>query len=189
MIDDAARGGGCGAADLGDGHGAVDAALHGDRPDDRHIVVLDLIGGPIGVAAAESLAGRGVVHLVTQDNVAGNELARTGDLAPANVRLQQAGIHIERRSIVRAVRATDSADDAESDEPVEVELEDRFSGERRVIRARLVVDAGFRLPDETLWDATGRTHARAGDCVAPRTVHEAILDGRRAILDLEGGDP
>ena len=44
--------------------------------------------------------------------VAGNELARTGDLAPANVRLQQAGVLIERRSIVRAVRATESVDDA-----------------------------------------------------------------------------
>ena len=72
-------------------------------------MVLDPIGGPIGVAAAESLAGRGIVHLVTQDNVAGNELARTGDLAPANVRLQQAGVHLERRSIVRAVRATSRA--------------------------------------------------------------------------------
>ena len=29
--------------------------------------------------------------LVTQDNIAGNELSRTGDLAPANVRLQQRG--------------------------------------------------------------------------------------------------
>lgn len=186
-IDDAALRWTFTAADLSDGHDVLDARQVGLQPDDRHFVVLDPIGGPIGVAAAESLTSRGAVHLVTQDNIAGNELARTGDLAPANVRLQQAGVSIERRSLVRAVRATDTVDDPEADEQVEVELEDRFSGERRTIGARLVIDAGFRLPDESLWDATGRVHTRVGDCVAPRTVHEAILEGRRAVLNLEGG--
>ena len=33
------------------------------------------------------------------DQIAGNELSRTGDLAPANVRLAQRGALIERRSI------------------------------------------------------------------------------------------
>ena len=53
---------------------------------------------------------------MTQDNIAGNELSRTGDLAPANVRLQQRGAVIERRTIVRAVRPAaangSSAEDA-----------------------------------------------------------------------------
>ena len=40
--------------------------------------------------------------LVTQDHIAGNELARTGDLAPANVRLAQAGVRIERRTLLRS---------------------------------------------------------------------------------------
>ena len=131
-------------------------------PDHGPVAVLDPIGGPIGVALAEQLGGRAV--LVTQDNVAGNELARTGDLAPANVRLQQQGVQIERRSVVRAVRAG------------AVEVEDRFSGERRDLAAAAAVDCGHRLPDEPLAHAD----ARAGDCVAPRTIHEAILEGRRA---------
>jgi 2,4-dienoyl-CoA reductase (NADPH2) len=124
--------------------------------------VFDPIGGPIGVAMAEDLADRAV--LITQDNIAGNELSRTGDLAPANVRLQQRGVRIERRSLLRAVHAD------------EVELEDRFTGERRRVAAVAVVDCGYRLPDEPRGDAT----LRAGDCVAPRTLHEAILEGRRA---------
>ena len=40
--------------------------------------------------------------LITQDQIAGNELSRTGDLAPANVRLAQRGVRIERRD--RAAR-------------------------------------------------------------------------------------
>jgi 2,4-dienoyl-CoA reductase (NADPH2) len=43
-----------------------------------------------------------------------------------------------------------------------------------------VVDCGFRLPDEPMPGVS----AQAGDCVAPRTVHEAILDGRRVALSL-----
>jgi 2,4-dienoyl-CoA reductase (NADPH2) len=145
------------------------------------VVVLDPIGGPIGVAAAEEIADGATVHLVTQDNVAGNELARTGDLAPANVRLQQLGVVIERRSIPRSIGAPDA------DGRMPVVLEDRFSGARRTLHASFVIDAGFRLPDESLWLATGARHARAGDCVAPRTVHEAILEGRRAALAVHEG--
>ena len=169
------------------------------RAPEGAVVVVDPIGGPIGVSIAETVAARGRdAHLVTQDNIAGNELARTGDLAPANVRLQQAGVHIERRSVARAVSAPTSGDGdvalehrsvPETVGPVGVEVEDRFTGERRTIAAGLVVDAGFLLPDEALFEATGGAHQRAGDCVAPRTVHEAVLEGRRAVVAIEAGEP
>jgi 2,4-dienoyl-CoA reductase (NADPH2) len=168
---------------------SLDAWL--DRAAEGAVVVLDPIGGPIGVSLAETVAARGrEAHLVTQDNIAGNELARTGDLAPANVRLQQAGVHIERRSIVRAVRATSAPAGATTPgAAVGVEVEDRFSGARRTIPAGLVVDAGFFLPDETLWNQSGGVHQRAGDTVAPRTVHEAVLEGRRAVVAVEARQP
>jgi 2,4-dienoyl-CoA reductase (NADPH2) len=155
---------------VGDGAVVVDVAdlRRGavTLPEEGPIVVFDPIGGPIGVAVAEELAGRAV--LVTQDNVAGNELARTGDLAPANVRLAQAGVHIERRAVLRTV-----ADG-------HVTLRDRYSGAERVLSCAALVDCGFRLPTDSLPDAI----ARAGDCVAPRTVHEAILEGRRVAAEL-----
>ena len=135
-------------------------------PAEGTIVVFDPIGGPIGVAIAEELGGRAV--LVTQDNIAGNELARTGDLAPANTRLAQAGVTIERRTLLRSVR------------PGSVEVEDRYSGMRRIIEAVAVVDCGFRVPTDPLADAT----AQVGDAVAPRTVHEAVLEGRRAATSI-----
>ena len=53
------------------------------------IALFDPIGGPIAVALAEELGERAI--LITQDHIAGNELSRTGDLAPANVRLAQRG--------------------------------------------------------------------------------------------------
>ena len=148
-------------------------------PDAGPVVLLDPIGGPIAVALAEELGERAV--LVTQDQIAGNELSRTGDLAPANVRLQQRGVAIERRTIVRAVRPA-AADESGggSDVAVEVEVEDRFSGMRRVLLAAAVVDCGFRLPDTPLPGVV----LRAGDCVAPRTIHEAILEGRRVARSL-----
>ena len=71
-------------------------------PADGDVVVFDPIGGPIAVALAEELGARAI--LVTQDHIAGNELSRTGDLAPANVRLARAGVRIERRTLLRAVR-------------------------------------------------------------------------------------
>jgi mycofactocin system FadH/OYE family oxidoreductase 1 len=147
-------------------------------PGAGRVVLLDPIGGPIAVALAEELGGRAV--LVTQDNIAGNELSRTGDLAPANVRLQQRGVDIERRTIVRAVRPAAAHGSSAEDAALEVEVEDRFSGARRMIAAAVVVDCGFRLPDTPLPGVT----RRAGDCVAPRTIHEAILEGRRAAIAL-----
>ncbi len=136
-------------------------------PSDGPIALWDPIGGPIAVALAERLGPRAV--LVTPDQLAGNELSRTGDLAPANVRLQQAGVRIERRAILRAVHAGS------------VEIEDRFSGAMRTVEAVALVDCGFRLPDESV-----AAVIRAGDCVAPRTILEAVLEGRRAALAVDG---
>jgi len=143
----------------------LDVARGAELPDGQ-IALFDPIGGPIAIALAETLGTRAI--LITQDQIAGNELSRTGDLAPANVRLQQQGATIERRSLLRAIRAG------------EIELEDRFSGIRRIVECSALVDCGFRLPTEPIAGAT----AQAGDCVAPRTIHEAILEARRVALAL-----
>jgi len=135
-------------------------------PPEGAIVLHDPIGGPIALALAEELGERAV--LVTQDNIAGNELSRSGDLAPANVRLQQRGVHIERRSVLREVHAD------------HVVLEDRYGAGLRRVDCAAVVDCGFRLPAAPI----DERNPRAGDCVAPRTVHEAILEARRVAHSL-----
>lgn len=141
------------------------------------VLVWDPIGGPIGISVAERLRAEGRdVALATPDLIAGNELARSGDLAPANVRLQASGITIERRTLLRAVA------------PGSVQVEHRFTGEGRTLPAAVVIDAGYRLPDDRLWRATGERLPRAGDAVAPRTVYEAILEGRRVALALPAAE-
>ena len=78
---------------------------------------------------------------------------------------------VEKRSLLR--RVTRDA----------IHLEDRFTGEVRLLRVVALVDAGYRLPDDRLWRETGEQLTRAGDAVAPRSIYEAILEGRRAALD------
>ncbi|MFA5774985.1 MAG: FAD-dependent oxidoreductase, partial [Ilumatobacteraceae bacterium] len=131
-------------------------------PEVGDIVIQDPIGGPIGIAIAEELGNRAI--LVTPDNVAGNELSRTGDLAPANVRLAKAGVRVIRRALLRLVT------------PTHVEVEDRFTGQTSAVPCVTVIDCGFRLPTTNIADA----HMQVGDCVAPRTILEAVLEARRA---------
>ena len=107
--------------------------------------------------------------LVTPDQVAGIQLARTGDLADANARLQRAGVRRELRSLLRTVTAEHAV------------LEDKWTGEQRTVRCAVLVHCGHRLPDQALPRARPDA-ATAGDCVAPRTVLEAVLEGRRAAL-------
>lgn len=149
--------------------------LPGD-PAPGPVVVWDPVGSATGVGVAELLARLGAaVWLVTPDFVAGDQLGRTGDLAPSNVRLARLGVEVVKRSLLRSVEATG------------VTVEDRFSGERRVIESTLVVDAGHRLGEDSLYrsltqESPGNSVVLAGDALAPRSVHEAILEGRRAGL-------
>jgi 2,4-dienoyl-CoA reductase (NADPH2) len=143
--------------------GPADSVVLPDGP----VMVHDPVGGPVGVAVAELLAAAGrQVSLVTQDPVAGTLLSLTGDLADANVRLQRAGVTRELRSLLREVSGGTAL------------LEDVWTGAQRRVDCAVLVDCGHRLPEETLYMARPGT-PRAGDCVAPRTVAEAIREGRR----------
>jgi 2,4-dienoyl-CoA reductase (NADPH2) len=147
-----------------------------DRLPAGRAVVFDPIGGPVGVGVAELLAASGrPASIVTQDQIAGTQLALTGDLAEANSRLQRAGVVRELRSLLRAV-----ADD-------HVLLEDRWTAQQRMVECAFVVHCGHRLPEQTLYLRRPGT-ARAGDCVAPRTVLEAVLEARRVALAIGTAD-
>ncbi|SBW24331.1 2,4-dienoyl-CoA reductase [Candidatus Protofrankia californiensis] len=139
------------------------------------VFVHDPVGGPVAIGLAEWLAGAGrEVALGTPDTVAGTLLSLPGDLAPANTRLQRAGVRRQLRVLLRSVGGG------------RVVLEDVWTGERRVLPCAVLVDCGHRLPEETLYTARPGT-PRAGDCVAPRTVLEAVLEGRRRALEVGAG--
>jgi 2,4-dienoyl-CoA reductase (NADPH2) len=150
--------------------GALDQLPH------RRAVVFDPIGGPVGVGVAELLAATGrPTSIVTQDQIAASQLALTGDLAEANSRLQRAGVQRELRSLLREVAGD------------HVLLEDRWTGEQRTVDCGFVVHCGHRLPEETLYLHRPGT-LRAGDCVAPRTVLEAVLEARRTAMAISVAD-
>ena len=145
--------------------GAVRAVL----PVGADVVVHDPVGDWTGVGVAEQVAAAGLrCALVTPDPVAGTQLDRTGDLADANTRLQRAGVARELYATLLGVRDG------------RAELVDVHTGARRTVPCTVVLDCAHRLPEDTLWLARPEL-ARAGDCVAPRTVHEAVLEGRRSI--------
>jgi mycofactocin system FadH/OYE family oxidoreductase 1 len=136
------------------------------------VVVDDPVGGPVGVGVAEWLASAGRrVALATPDQIAGTLLSRTGDLAPANTRLAQAGVRRERRALIREAAGGRAV------------LEDVWTGARREVPCAVLVDAGHRLPEESLYLARPGT-PRAGDCVAPRSVLEAVTEGRRRAWEI-----
>jgi mycofactocin system FadH/OYE family oxidoreductase 1 len=135
------------------------------------VVVHDPVGGPVGVGVAELLAAAGrEVTLVTPDAVVGERLG--GDLAPASARLARAGVRRETSS--RLCSARDGV----------AVLADRWTGEERAVPCAVVVDAGPGLPGDVLPGALA-----AGDAVAPRTVLEAVLEGRRAARALLAASP
>lgn len=132
------------------------------------VVVFDPVGDSVGARIAELLAAAGRdTTVVTQDAVIGTQLAVTGDLADANARLHRAGVQLVKRATLLAVR--DSS----------VVVEHVLTGEKQEIACGLVVHCGHRLPDDT------PGAIRAGDCVAPRTLYEAVLEGRRAAREVD----
>jgi 2,4-dienoyl-CoA reductase (NADPH2) len=139
-------------------------------PESGDILLHDPIGGPIAIALAQWLGQRAI--LITPDNIAGNELSRSGDLAPANVRLAQHGTRVVKRALVRGV--------TKSAQGVCIEVQDRYSGETTTYEAAAFIDCGFRLPTEHI---APQFHL-AGDSVAPRTILEAVLEARRAVFML-----
>jgi NADPH-dependent 2,4-dienoyl-CoA reductase/sulfur reductase-like enzyme len=154
-----------------DGLTALEAGL--SALPDGPIVVDDPVGGPIGVGIAEWLAEQGRdVTIVSPDSVIGTQLAITGDLVAANGRLQRAKVGRELRTEIVAGGAG------------MLMLEDVWTGRRRDLACSTVIDCGHRQAEDTLYTGLqlGARADRAGDCIAPRTVYEAILEGRRAAL-------
>jgi 2,4-dienoyl-CoA reductase (NADPH2) len=147
------------------------AAVRAVLPVGADVVVHDPVGDWTGVGVAEQVAAAGLrCALVTPDPVAGTQLDRTGDLADANARLQRAGVAVQRYATLLAARDG------------RAELVDVHTGARRTVPCTVVLDCAHRLPEDALWLARPQL-ARAGDCVAPRTVHEAVLEGRRALTE------
>ena len=137
------------------------------------VVILDVIGDQVGLGVAEWLADHGwQVEVVTRDMFVGQRLTASLELTPWNQRATAKAIAFRPQVTVEKVTGRT------------VIGVDYF--ERRPVRiddVDLVVPVAHEVPDEDLYFAlkqAGVRVFRAGDCLAPRYMSQAILEGYRA---------
>ncbi len=142
-------------------------------------VVLDQIGDHDGMAVAEWLVHKGwKVEIVTEDMFCGQRLTATQELTAWNQRAFTKGVIFHPQQEVARVHERTLV------------MVDRFSREEQHIEeVDLIVDVTYDRPDERLYfelKALGfgsegmPALLRAGDCVAPRRISQAVLEGYRA---------
>jgi mycofactocin system FadH/OYE family oxidoreductase 2 len=137
------------------------------------VVVLDTIGDQVGMGVAEWLVDHGwKVEVVTRDMFVGQRLTASLELTPWNQRAAAKAIAFRPQVTVEKVTGrTVIGVDYFDRKPVRIDDVD------------LVVPVVHEVPDEDLYFAlkqAGLRVFRAGDCVAPRSMSQAILEGYRA---------
>jgi len=135
-------------------------------------VVADWGGDPSGLDAAEvlTLAGNDVTLAVA--SVAVGEAVHQYRRNLYLQRLYRAGVHVLQHHVLAGASGG------------EVELSNVFASELRLhLAADLLVLAQGRIPDDALAPALAAAGLRieeAGDCLSPRSLEEAILEGTLA---------
>ncbi len=150
---------------------SVRQILSGEPIGDKRVVIIDETGSHGVLSVAELLAAQGYsVEILTEDWYVGRDLVATHDIVPWMQRTMASGVVMTpHTSIVRI-------------EPGQVIVTDRFMAEERAIAADTVVLGTYERPAQELYYALkGKVLRlfRAGDCIAPRRIEQAILEGRQ----------
>jgi mycofactocin system FadH/OYE family oxidoreductase 2 len=137
----------------------------------EHVLVVDESDSHGALSAAELLAAQGKrVEIVSGGWYIGSDLAMTHDIVQWMQRMLASGVVLTpHTSVVRI-------------EPQQVILMDNFAEGEMVRPADVVLLGTYEQPDQDLYYALkGRVPRlfRIGDCVAPRRIEHAILEGRR----------
>jgi len=137
----------------------------------RRVLIVDDNGDylPLGLARLLAAAGREVT-VVTADGMLGRKLEATLDWPWIMPRVVEAGI---------ALRASTSV---ERIEPGKAILRSTLGGPAETLPVDTVVLSMLRTSDDSLYHqlkARGQPVRRIGDCVAPREVDDAVLEGFR----------
>ncbi|WP_376797386.1 FAD-dependent oxidoreductase [Thermogemmatispora sp.] len=150
--------------------------LRGERANGagRRAVVVDETASHGLLSTVELLVNEGwQVEIVTEDWYVGRDLVATHDLPAWLGRVLPHGLVMTpHTSVVRI-------------EPGQVIVRDRFALAERALPADMVVLGVYEQPDQDLYLALKGRLARlrrAGDCVAPRRIEQAIAEGRQAGL-------
>lgn len=159
-------------AAAGDALVGVRDVLLGRLPGSGRVAVVDREGGHPAIDAAEAAAAAGrPVVVVSEDAFVSSRLGATGEFAPWYRRAAALGIELVPQSVVVGAA------------PGALTLRHRFGDRtRRLEGVDAVVVADHELADDRLHRGlAGRVAElhRAGDCLAPRRVLQAVLEGNR----------
>jgi NADPH-dependent 2,4-dienoyl-CoA reductase/sulfur reductase-like enzyme len=150
--------------------------LAGPVPEAGRVVVADWGGDPSGLAAAELLAAAGAEVTLALGSAAFGETLHAYQRNLYAQRLYRAGVRVEQHL------------DLVSAGPEGVRFRNLFARElETTVPADLLVLALGRVPERGLAEelaAAGITVAEAGDCLGPRGIEEAILEGTLAVAGL-----
>jgi hypothetical protein len=147
--------------------------LKGEFTVGEKVLFIDENGGHHATATVELLADQGrKVDMVTSELFIGMELAPIGDLYLTRQRLLQKGVTFQTDLII---------DEIESDT---VKGRDLYTNKPILFHDydTIVLDMGNVAEDHLYKQLKGRVQAlyRVGDCVAPRGIDTAIMEGRKA---------
>src|SRR6266702_3749684 len=145
--------------------------LLGEQVEGGRVVIIDETSSHGVLSVAELLATQGhSVEVVTGDWYVGRDLVATHDIVPWMQRVMALGLLMTPHTTVRRIEAG------------QLIVIDRFIAGERALAADVVVLGTYERPSQELYYALkGRVpHLfRAGDCVAPRRIEQAILEGRQ----------
>ncbi len=146
--------------------------LSGEASVGSHVIVIDDVHTEQALSTAELLLDQGKrVEVISPLFYVGQDIGVTS-IAPLYTRLYTKGVVLTPCSELRAVEGST------------VVVRNVFSGAERRIESvdTVVLATGSRSTDALYRALKGQVPAlyAAGDCVAPRGVHQAILDGTRA---------
>ena len=145
--------------------------LEGRPVEGQNELVIDETGSHGVLSVVELLAAQGKrVEVVSEDWYIGHDLASTHDIVQWMQRILAHGVTLTTHTTITRI------------EPGQVILTDRFAEGEQVRLVDAVVLGTYEQPAQELYLALkGRVPRlfRIGDCVAPRRIEQAILEGRR----------
>lgn len=148
------------------------ALLAGPIPQERRVVVVDWGGDPSGLDAGEMLAAAGNDVTLAVASAAVGEAVHQYRRNLYLQRLYRAGVEILHHHRLAGASAG------------EVELSNVFAPERSArVSADILVLALGRVPEDELaplLSEAGFSVEEAGDCLSPRSIEEAVLEGTLA---------
>ena len=150
--------------------------IHGTHPVGQKVLFVDEDGGHHAMATAEMLAEQGKqVDMVTSDLFIGIELAPRGELYLGRQRLLQKGATFRTDLDILEIDTKSGG--------VRVKARDIYTNETILFEDydTVVLDIGNQVDDALYHQLKGKVAEvyRSGDCVAPRGIDMAIIEGRK----------